>query len=82
MSYSAMISLSIQWKNIGALLGIHPDTLDKIHSDEQSSKSQMREMLTVWLKQVNPLPTWEALINAVKHFDHKKAEKMLAQCAD
>ena len=33
-------------------------------------------MLSEWLKQVNPLPTWEDLADTVEMFDPSKAAEM------
>ena len=44
--------------------------------------SRLRAMLTEWLKQVNPPPTWSQLAGAVEPFDKAKAEEMKTSCID
>lgn len=57
-----------KWFDIGLELGIPQEDLKCIKNDyPQSSKSQFREMLIIWLKMVNPKPTWRALIKALQH---------------
>ena len=67
--YRRLLPISKQWKNIGVLLGIPNDTLEKIATDEDGVDSYLRAMLAKWLKQVNPTPTWADLIKAVEPFD-------------
>ena len=58
------------WQNIGTLLGIDESSLSTIRANENNKViSCLREMLSLWLKQSSPRPTWEALSDAVKPFD-------------
>ena len=77
-AFRHLLSISSKWKNIGALLAIPSDTLDGIEHDEPDVDSRLREMLTRWIKQVNPSPTcsWTQLIDAVKLLDPSKAEEL------
>ena len=59
-------NVSPWWYNIGLQLKLSPDTMDKIKGEESDSNVQLREMLKVWLKRVEPTPTWEALVQALK----------------
>ena len=74
--YSQLFPLSEEWKNIGCLLKVPMGILNQIEADWHNVRSCLREMLTGWLKQVNPSPTWAQLIDAVKHFDKSKAEEL------
>ena len=55
-----------EWYDIGLELGIHPATLEEIKKDYSLTKDQFREMLTTWLKTVNPKPTLAALAEALR----------------
>ena len=56
----------MEWYDIGVDLKISPDTLDEIRTDHGDTKSRFREMLKVWLRRVEPYPTWSELIEALK----------------
>jgi hypothetical protein len=57
-----------QWMNIGIELNILKTDLDAIKMAIQGGNPGdcLTEMLSLWLKQVNPSPTWTALITALK----------------
>ena len=55
------------WMNIGIELSIIKTDLDTIKVTESGNPGNcLTEMLTLWLKQVDPPPTWLALIAALK----------------
>ena len=56
----------MEWYDIGVDLKISPDTLDEIRVDYGDTKSRFREMLKVWLRRVQPHPTWSELAGALK----------------
>ena len=66
----------MEWKNIGTLLHIPSGTLEGFEYDLPNMHSRLRAMLTEWLKQVHPPPTWSRLIDAVEPFNEAKAEQM------
>lgn len=57
-----------QWMNIGIELNILKTDLDAIKMTNEGGNPGdcLTEMLSLWLKQVNPSPTWTALITALK----------------
>ena len=55
-----------KWYCIGLELNLQVDTLENIKHQEMDDSNRLREMLIIWLKQVNPLPSWEALVSALK----------------
>ena len=59
-------NVSPRWYKIGLQLKLSPDTMDKIKGEESDSNDQLLEMLKVWLKNVEPTPTWEALVQALR----------------
>ena len=58
---------SKKWMDIGVDLGLDIDVLFKIRAKYgDDPDASMWEMITVWLKFVNPIPTWMILSNALK----------------
>ena len=54
--------MSADWEDIGLALEL---MLCALESDHQQPKN-FREMLKLWLKQVDPPPTWSAIIEATE----------------
>ena len=52
-----------KWYDIVIELGLKVGELDNIKSDHGEC---LREMLKLWLKSINPIPTWEALGDALR----------------
>ena len=61
-----LFDVSRKWYYIGLQLNIQVDILENIKHQESDDSNRLREMLIIWLKQVNPLPSWEALVSALK----------------
>ena len=56
-----------KWYNLGLELGQRVSTLDSIDTKYSGDPSQcFRQVLKEWLKGVNPPPTWQAMVNALK----------------
>ena len=72
-AFKDLLSLAHEWKSIGILLGLPKHVLDRIKTDEEGVRNRLQEMLSEWLKQVDPPPTWAALADAVEHIDRLKA---------
>ena len=47
-----------------------------IEADKKASLDALLEMIVEWLKRVDPLPTWDELVKAVKPFDPTVAQKI------
>ena len=75
-AFKIVFSVGAKWKNIGLFLDVDDGTLDKIEKDYDQCDDCLREMLKVWLKKVNPPPSWEALAETVEAFDPRVAEKI------
>lgn len=59
--------VAARWEDIGSSLQLEPGLLEIIRKDNPSDcRACFREMLKEWMKQVDPLPTWSAIIKAVK----------------
>lgn len=76
LSYALVFSLRAQWKNLGLLLCIDHGTLAAIGTNDRKVEDCLHEMLSVWLKKVNPRPSWQMLAEKVKFFDETVAEKI------
>ena len=66
MVRAAVWEARTDWMNIGIELNLMKTDLDAIKADYSDSKSCFTEMLTLWLKQVDPPPTWSSLVTALK----------------
>ena len=55
-----------KWFHIGVELGIDLGTLEAIRNDYCSSKECFTTMLTEWLRMNDPVPSWRALVDALK----------------
>ena len=62
-----LYDVNTKWYNLGLELGLRPPTLDSIKTNYSGDPSQcFCQVLNEWLKGVNPLPTWQAMANALK----------------
>ena len=56
-----------KWENIGILLEIESHRLESIKTEEHhNTQNCLREMLKIWLKMINPPPSWSAITNALE----------------
>ena len=67
--FKVVLPLAAKWKALGALLGVKTDILANIQSEEHDVHNSLLSMLSHWLKQQNPPPTWAALEEAVEMVD-------------
>ena len=74
--FKKLLPLSKDWKTIGGLLGVKEYILDNIKKDEDGVRDCLHAMLSKWLKQIDPPPTWKDLVDAVEGVDSSKAEEM------
>ena len=65
-----------------SLLEISEGTLAGIAAEEPDMDSRLRAMLSEWLKQANPPPTWSQLADAVEPFDKNKVGELRNSCID
>ena len=71
-----LLPLAAHWRNIGVLLGIKNDDLHIMNRNYTKEDDRLREMLSLWLKNTNPLPMWSTLAGAVEHYDPAKAQEI------
>ena len=74
--FGKLLPLAAHWRNIGVLLGIKDDDLHVINRTVKEGDDRLREMLSLWLKNKNPLPTWSILAGAIEHYDPAKAQEI------
>ena len=55
-----------KWFNIGIQLKVTHGTLENIEANYKTVEECCRKMLHTWLSQVEPKPTWAALVEALK----------------
>ena len=69
--------VSADWEDIGLALDLESGQLSAIKSDHQECKKCFREMLKLWLKQVDPPPTWSAIIDAIEICEYESLAEEL-----
>ena len=57
-----------KWEDIGILLDIEEGQLNKVKSDNDAGNGGdcLREMLKIWLKKIDPKPSWSSMAKALK----------------
>ena len=76
-----VLAIASHWKIIGTFLGIESHILHEISHDEKGVKNQLREMLSKWINQCHPTPTWRALANSVADVNRAKAKSIMDRFA-
>ena len=66
-----------KWYSLGVQLQIPVETLKCIEAEHNQMNRRLLEMLTVWLRHINPPPTWDILTEALE--SPPVGEKLLAQ---
>ena len=62
-----LVNASPEWMDLGLQLGIDQTTLRVIERDHRDmTRRCFMEMLSEWLKMIDPFPSWEGLIVALK----------------
>ena len=72
--------VSAKWEEIGSSLRLEFGLLEIIKKDNPSDcRACLREMLKEWLKQIDPPPSWVAIIKAVKDAGYKPLARRLRE---
>ncbi len=67
--------LASRWHEIGILLDMEPGKLNIIKADNPGDAvGCLRHMIEEWLNSINPRPTWEELVEAIKDINERKSE--------
>ena len=61
-----VLSAAAKWYDIGLELGMSVDYLDTVKKENDDQKDCLREMLRQWLSGVDPEPSWESLVAALR----------------
>ena len=77
--FRELYPLAPHWKSIGTLLGVPDHTLDMIEKEEKEVPECLRRTLCQWLRQVDPVPTWKEVIEAIEIIDAQKAMEISKQ---
>lgn len=75
-----LIPVAKEWQNIGTILELKDEDLESIATHGDSHSNRLREMLKLWLSQEDPVPSWEALADAVEPFSDQVATKVKSLC--
>lgn len=79
-AFKLLIPIAEEWQNIGTLLELEDEALSSIAAVGKKDVDRLREILKLWLSQEDPVPTWEALVEAVEPFSELVAAKVKSQC--
>ena len=80
--FKELLPHATEWKTVGTLLGIEEHILDKIKCDEEGARDRLQKMLSEWLKQIDPLPAWKELADAMEAVDALKAQELRTRSVD
>lgn len=70
--------IAAEWEDIGLFLHIEEGVLAAVKADLPGDCQKcFRRMLKIWLKQVNPPPTWSAIIEAIDNLGYESLAKNL-----
>ena len=73
-----LYKIADKWEDIGIQLDIDDDLLVKVKSDNHGdSKNCLREMLRIWVKKVDPQPSWTDLAEALKVLEEDEVTQRL-----
>ena len=68
-----LFPVAAKWNNLGIMLGIDKSELDMITKETLSNPHDcLREMLSIWLKSLDPLPTWSVLTEALEDIGERQ----------
>ena len=73
-------SVPSKWKLFGLLLKVPPSSLDNIEAKyPRNPQEGLMEMLKIWQKKVNPPPSWDTVIEALKDLEEAQLALKLAE---
>ena len=73
-----LTKVASKWMNIGIMLDLEQGKLKTVKADHGSdSESCLREMLQIWLNQVDSPPTWSAMAKAIESIGDSELAKDL-----
>ena len=75
-AFRNLFELATHWISIGTLLGVEGHIIQRIKSEDDGIHEKLQEMLSEWLRQIDPAPTWKDLADVVERFDFAKAKEI------
>ena len=75
--YRTLFKCAPKWEDIGVFLELDPDELGIIKSDEGNVNSRLRAMLSLWLKQIEPMPTKSKIVKVLRELNFNEAAEKL-----
>ena len=75
---NALLKVRDRWKKIGLYLKIPNEKLEVI-TEKNDPYTCLVHLLYTWLKQVDPAPTWTAIIEAVEFLGEEQLAKELRE---
>lgn len=68
--------IASNWHNFGVMLEVNSRQLASVAADyPRSCEDCLREMLKIWLKNVDPPPSWSAVVDALENIDERRLAK-------
>ena len=68
--------LRSKWMVFGTFLCVDHSSLEAMEADKYTCDEKIVKLVALWLRQISPPPTWQALVDAVEHLDPSKAEEI------
>ena len=70
--------MASKWDSIGIMLEIEGGQLSRIKADCGSDSANcLKEMLQIWLNQVEPPPTWSIIAETIEHLGNAELARHL-----
>ena len=61
---------------LGTFLCVDHSSLEAVKVDSDNCDESIVKLVALWLRQITPSPTWQALADAVQYLDPSKAEEI------
>ena len=68
--------LRSKWMVLGTFLCVDHSSLEAVKVDSDNCDESIVKLIELWLRQISPPPTWQALVDAVQSLDQSKAEEI------
>ncbi len=68
--------LSQRWREVGDYLELAEEELENAQSSGSTPSDCLKSMLKVWLRRVDPPPTWKAILEVVEFLNPELALKL------
>ncbi len=65
--YDRLHPQRLKWKPIGERLNLRINDLENIDDENRSNDQRLKKMILGWLRRRNLKPTWQSLIDALRH---------------